>query len=108
MDSEGTSNSEPKATVGGVNWLPSQRFLQDGSFIRLRNITIAYKVPDSSLKRLRLSNAKIFIRGTNVWTLTKFTGYTPEITSSDVLSAGIDNGIYPITAVYTTGININF
>jgi TonB-linked SusC/RagA family outer membrane protein len=105
---EGTSNSEPKATVGGVNWLPSQRFLQDGSFIRLRNITIAYKVPDSSLKRLRLSNAKIFIRGTNVWTLTKFTGYTPEITSSDVLSAGIDNGIYPITAVYTTGININF
>lgn len=105
---EGTSNSEPKATAGGVNWLPSQRFLQDGSFIRLRNITIAYKVPDSSLKRLRLSNAKIFIRGTNVWTLTKFTGYTPEITSSDVLSAGIDKGIYPITAVYTTGININF
>ena len=104
----GTSNTEPKASIGGVNWLPSERFIQDGSFLRLRNVTISYKIPDKNLKRLRLSNAKVFIRGTNVWTLTKFTGYTPEITSGDVLSAGIDNGIYPITAVYTTGININF
>ncbi len=107
-EGEGTSNTEPKATTGGVNWLPSTRFVQDGSFLRLRSLTIAYNFPLDKLKRLKLSNIKIYVRGTNLWTLTKFTGYSPEIATSDVLGTGIDNGIYPVTAVYTTGINISF
>jgi hypothetical protein len=48
------------------------------------------------------------LRGTNLWTLTKFTGYSPEIGSGDVLSAGIDYGVYPITAIFTGGFNMSF
>ena len=105
---EGTSNSEPRATVGGVNWLPSTRFVQDGSFLRLRSVTLAFNLPAGALQKMKLGGFKIYLRGTNLWTLTKYTGYTPEIADADILSAGIDKGVYPVTAIYTTGINISF
>lgn len=105
---EGTSNEEPRATAGGYNWLPSTRFIQDGSFIRLRSVTLGYNFSDSFLERIKITQARIYLRGTNLWTLTKFTGYTPEIGSNDVLSSGIDYGAYPVTAVFSGGVNINF
>lgn len=105
---EGTSNEEPRATAGGYNWLPSTRFIQDGSFIRLRSVTLGYNFTDSFLERIKITQARIYLRGTNLWTLTKFTGYTPEIGSNDVLSSGIDYGAYPVTAVFSGGVNINF
>jgi hypothetical protein len=104
----GTSNTEPKASFGGYNYSISDRFIQDGSFLRLRNITLAYRVPASFAKKFRLNDLRVYLKGTNVYTLTKFTGYTPEIGSFDVLSNGIDNGTYPVTAVYSVGINLTF
>lgn len=111
--SEGGSNTEPRATKGGINWVPSSRFIQDGSYLRLRTVSIGYNLPAKLLGKARLDRAKLYLRGTNLWTLTKYTGYTPEIYnpnqgSGDVLSAGIDSGIYPISAIYTTGISITF
>ena len=105
---EGTSNEEPRASTGGYNWVTSQRFVQDGSFLRLRSVTLGFALPEKTLNRLKMQQARVYLRGTNVWTLTKFTGYTPEIGNSDVLSAGIDYGAYPITAVYSVGANITF
>ena len=105
---EGSGNQEPRATAGGYNWITSDRFVQDGSFLRLRSLTLGYSVPERSLQRLRMSQARFYLRGTNLWTLTKFTGYTPEIGSGDVLSAGIDYGVYPITAIFTGGFNMSF
>ncbi len=105
---EGTSNEEPRATAGGYNWVPSDRFIQDGSFLRLRSVTLGYRLPDDFLERIRISQARIYLRGTNLWTLSDFTGYTPEIGSPDVLSAGIDYGTYPVTAVFSGGVNIGF
>jgi TonB-linked SusC/RagA family outer membrane protein len=105
---EGTSNVEPKATTGGYNWSPSDRFIQNGSFLRLRSVTLGYSLSEKAIKRLKISNARVYLRGTNLWTLTGFTGYTPEIGSADVLSAGIDYGVYPITSVYSVGANLTF
>lgn len=105
---DGTSNKEPRATTGGYNWVPSDRFIQDGSFLRLRSLTIGYNITGKWIDRAKISKARIYIRGTNLYTLTKFTGYTPEIGSGDVLSSGIDYGVYPITAVYSIGANISF
>jgi hypothetical protein len=51
---------------------------------------------------------RIYIKGSNVYTISKFTGYSPEIGSSDVLSNGIDFGTYPVTSVYSFGINLTF
>ncbi|TSA37201.1 MAG: TonB-dependent receptor [Porphyromonadaceae bacterium] len=104
----GTSNTEPRSSFGGYNFSISDRFIQDGSFMRLRNVTLAYRVPESFAKKIKLNDLRIYLKGTNVYTLTKFTGYTPEIGSYDVLSNGIDNGTYPVTAVYSVGINLTF
>jgi TonB-linked SusC/RagA family outer membrane protein len=104
----GTSNSEPIASYGGNNYLPSDIFIQDGSFTRLRNVTLGYTLPSAITKKIAINELRIYIKGSNIYTLTKFTGYTPEIGSSDVLSNGIDYGTYPVTAVYSFGINLTF
>jgi hypothetical protein len=104
----GTSNSEPRATYGGNNYLPSDKFIQDGSFSRLRNVTLGYTFPEGMTKKIAISQLRIYIKGSNIYTISKFTGYTPEIGSSDVLSNGIDFGTYPVTSVYSFGINLTF
>ncbi len=105
---ENTSNTEPKPSFGGYNYLPSDRFIQNGSFLRLRNVTLGYTLPETLANRISAQQARIYIKGSNIYTLTKFTGYTPEIGSNDVLSNGIDNGTYPVTAVYSIGLNLTF
>lgn len=105
---EGTSNSEPRPSFGGYNYTPSDRFIQDGSFIRIRTVMLGYTLPSTFSDKIYIQNLRIYIKGSNIFTLTKFTGYTPEIGSSSVLSNGIDNGTYPVTAVYSAGINLTF
>jgi TonB-linked SusC/RagA family outer membrane protein len=105
---EGTSNVEPRSSQGGNNFLPSSRFIQDGSFFRLRNITLGYNLPASFAEKVKMKSARVYVRGTNVFTSTKFTGYSPEIGSSDPLNAGIDNSTYPVTSIYSAGINVTF
>jgi TonB-linked SusC/RagA family outer membrane protein len=105
---EGTSNTEPIASYGGNNYLPSDRFIQNGSFTRLRNVTLGYTLPSVSTKKISVNQLRIYIKGSNIYTVSKFTGYTPEIGSSNVLSNGIDYGNYPVTSVYSFGINLTF
>lgn len=105
---EGTSNTEPRATAGGYNWQPSTRFVQDGSYLRLRNITLGYELPSSLAERLRMQSARLYLSGVNVFTLTEYTGYSPEFASEDVLSSGLDMGTYPIPAIYSVGFNVTF
>ncbi|MDP4223159.1 MAG: TonB-dependent receptor [Bacteroidota bacterium] len=104
----GTTNSEPKASYGGNNYLPSDKFVQDGSFTRLRNITLSYTFPSTFTKKFVVQQLRIYVKGSNVFTISRFTGYTPEIGSGDVLSNGIDYGTYPVTSVYSVGINVTF
>lgn len=105
---EGTSNSVPRASAGGVNFLPSQFFVEDGSYLRLRNVTLGYNLPTTVAENLSLTQARFYVRGTNLFTLTDYTGYTPEIEVSDPTSAGIDLGAYPVTAIYSIGVNVTF
>lgn len=104
----GTSNSEPAASYGGNNYLPSDKFIQDGSFSRLRNVMLGYTLPSDLTKKIAIQQLRVYIKGSNIYTITKFTGYTPEIGSGDVLSNGIDFGTYPVTSVYSIGINLTF
>jgi hypothetical protein len=104
----GTSNTEPRASFGGYNYTPSDHFIQDGSFWRIRNLTLGYSLPATWISKVRLQQVRIYAKADNLYTKTKFTGYTPEIGSGDVLSSGIDYGVYPITAIYSFGINLNF
>jgi TonB-linked SusC/RagA family outer membrane protein len=112
---EGTSTSEPRATSGGYNWLPSTRFIQNGSYIRLRSITLSYNLPTKISNKLKMKSARFYLRGTNVFTKGKFTGYTPEIASysvdgvnTDPLLNGLDAGAYPVPSIYSAGFNVTF
>lgn len=109
---EGTSNSEPRVTNGGHNYEPSQRFIESGDFLRLRSVVLGYTLPQSVLDRLHLQRLRLYVSGTNVATWQNYSGYTPEIAGNnggqDVLSAGIDRGIYPIAKTWTFGLNLSF
>jgi len=104
----GTSTTEPRASFGGYNYTASDHFIQDGSFIRLRNVILGYTLPTGWSKKIAMQTIRVYVKADNVVTLTKYTGYTPEIGSGSVISNGIDSGIYPITAVYSFGVNLNF
>ena len=105
---EGTSNTEPRPSYGGYNFLPSDRFIQDGSYVRVRSLNIGYSLSTGLTERLNISRARIYLKATNLFTLTGYSGYTPEIGSGDVLSNGIDTGIYPIPRVFAAGFNTTF
>ncbi len=104
----GTSTTEPKPSFGGYNYMPSDYFIQDGSFLRIRNVQLGYTLPASWGAKIHMEKIKFYVKADNIFTWTKYTGYTPEIGSDGVLSSGIDYGIYPITAVYSIGLNLNF
>ena len=104
----GTSNTEPRPSFGGYNYTPSDKFIQNGAFIRLRSLIVGYTIPEKLINKLMISQLKLYFKGTNLYTITKFTGYTPEIGSTDVLSNGLDEGIYPISAIYSFGVNLTF
>jgi TonB-linked SusC/RagA family outer membrane protein len=98
--------THPKPVFGGNRFShsSSSRFLEDGSYIRLRNITLGYNLPLSIISRLKLSTARVFISGDNLWTGTNFTGPDPE----EVLSAGESSSRYPISKKILFGVNISF
>lgn len=103
---EGTSTTEPRPSFGGYNYTPSDRFIQNGSFLRVRSIMLGYTMPAGYASKAGCKDIRIFAKATNLYTITRFTGYTPEIGSENVISNGIDNGVYPIPAIYSFGLNI--
>ncbi len=105
---EGSSNSEPRPTEGGNNYRISSRFVQDGSFLRLRSVTLGYTVPRSLSEKLLIKTARVYVRGTNIFTSTKWTGYTPEIASNSPVNNAIDRGTYPVPSIYSVGVNLTF
>jgi TonB-linked SusC/RagA family outer membrane protein len=104
----GTSNEEPRPTFGGYNYNVSDRFIYDGSFVRIRSLVLGYSFPQDWSQKIYMQNLRIYVKVDNLYTFTKFTGYSPEIGSWGVLDNAIDNGIYPITAVYSFGVNLTF
>lgn len=92
------------------NYRFSDRFVEDGSFLRIQNISLGYTFPAKWTSKLKLQNLKLYMNLQNVYTFTKYSGYDPEIGSvnQDALMTGIDNGRYPSPRISTLGINITF
>ncbi len=113
---EGTSNTQPRASwsAKGNNTKPSTRFLEDASFLRLKNLQIGYTLPERMTQRLRMENARIYFIAHNLLTFTRYPGLDPEMTTSDNsraegdAAAGIDWGTYPLARSFNIGINITF
>jgi hypothetical protein len=108
-DGEGTSENEPRPTSGGYNFEHSSRFVQNGSYLRLRNVSVGYTLPASISQKIRMKTARIYVRGTNLFTSSKYTGYTPEVPGAgSPLDNGVDTGTYPLPAIYSAGLNVTF
>ena len=108
----GTSNRLPKLTAeadGGknLNWRSSDLMVYDGSFMRLRNITLGYTLPESLTRKVLISKLRVYLNAENLFTLTKYHGLDPEISSGGT-SIGIDKGVYPQARTLSAGINITF
>ena len=87
-----------------------QRYVEDGSYIRLKNITLAYSVPLNVIHKIGASKLRAYVSGTNLITLTKYTGYDPEVSSynSNDAMIGVDLSNYPTARVITFGIDVTF
>jgi TonB-linked SusC/RagA family outer membrane protein len=102
------ANTIPRATSGGAPYQISSRQVEDGSYIRLKNIQLAYNIPTELLKKIRLTNVKVYVTGQNLITITDYTGFDPEVSrfGQDNLSMGVDYGSYPTSKMFLCGINI--
>jgi TonB-dependent starch-binding outer membrane protein SusC len=88
----------------------SSRFVEDGSYLRIQNITLGYNLPQRLTSKVKMSSVRLYMMGQNVHTFTKYTGLDPELGSlnNDALFTNVDNGNYPNPRTYTIGANITF
>lgn len=100
---EGTSNTMPRAVFNdpNKNTRPSDRFIEDGSYLRIKNVTLGYSLPATLIKKAQLSTARFYLSAENLFTFTKYSGFDPEVGTS-----GIDNNVYPVTRTISIGVNL--
>lgn len=92
---------------GNDNQRFSDKYIEDGSFLKCKSIALGYSFTPALLSKIHLRSLRLYANVTNVFTITKYTGYDPEIGSWNPLAAGIDNGYYAQPRVYTVGLNVS-
>ena len=109
------SSEWPRAAIGApdqgiqYNVLPqSDRWLEDGSYLRLRNLEVAYNFSKSALSRIGFNNSRVFVSGQNLLTFTKYKGLDPDIAGVNIFERGLDNGQYPALRIISAGVSFGF
>lgn len=103
---EGTSNRIPIYRIGDArNWQSSDLYVHDGAYLRMSNLTLSYTLPFNIVRKIGLDNVRVFVMGENLFTATKYYGFTPEI--GDGVNIGIDYGNYPEARTFTIGFNVS-
>ncbi len=107
---EGTSNFEPRVSLTdpNQNTRVSDRFIEDGSYLRLKNIQLGYTLPASLLDKINFEKFRIYISGQNLLTFTNYSGFDPEVGATGPLDVGIDRGFYPQAKTILGGLQIVF
>lgn len=99
------SQTEPAANTG--NQLASSYFVESGSFIRINNLTVGYMFPTSAITKMKLTSLRAFATSQNLFTLKKYSGFTPEL-PGDPINSGIELSAYPTTRTVAVGISVGF
>ena len=102
---KGDKATHPRARLGG-NRLSNEvtsRYLEDGSYLRIKNITISYPLPANVLRKMHLQGLRIFLSGDNLYTFTKFSGMDPEVGVRGLFSYN-----YPVSRVFSLGVDVKF
>ena len=107
---EGTSNEMPRMTQTDPNRnnRVSDRFIEDGSYLRVKSLQLGYSLPKSLIDGVGLANLRIYASATNLFTFTQYSGLDPEIGTRGTLEIGIDRGFYPSPRIYNLGISATF
>lgn len=107
---EGSSNRIPRMTAQNPNrnWRSSELYIKDGSYLRLKNLQLAYTFPKEWMKKLTIQQLRLYLSADNLFTLTKYTGFDPEIASGDYVNIGVDKGIYPQAKTFSVGATVSF
>ncbi|OKL38833.1 SusC/RagA family TonB-linked outer membrane protein [Pontibacter flavimaris] len=101
----------PKAVSGSIaNSLASTRFVEDGSYLRVKALTVGYDVPSTLLTKLHISNLRLYVTGENLLTFTDYSGFDPEVNAfgGSNTALGVDFGTYPQTRNLIFGLNVSF
>ncbi|SEJ40413.1 TonB-linked outer membrane protein, SusC/RagA family [Dyadobacter sp. SG02] len=104
------SNRYARALATANDNVFSSRFIEDASYLRLKNITLGYNFAAPVLKKLGLASARLYVSATNLWTVTNYSGYDPEGNAygNTTNIVGVDFGSYPQAKTYTVGLNFGF
>ena len=112
---QNTDTDVPRAVSGdpNQNTRTSDRFIEDGSYLRIKNISIGYTFSSESLKQISnnvISRVRVYVSSQNLLTFTKYTGFDPEVASrgNNLLNNGIDYGQYPQARTVLFGVNLGF
>lgn len=108
---EGTSNTQPiiSSSTANNNFRVSDWYLSDGSYLRLKNLQLGYRLPRNLLERYGVAGIKIWIGGENLLTFTNFEGLDPEVgVNHGTLSSGMNMYVYPVARTYMAGLMVNF
>jgi TonB-dependent starch-binding outer membrane protein SusC len=110
---EGDVTTVPKAgqnAKGTQNLRPSDRYIEDASYLRLRDVTLGYTIPTNSLKSLfkdNVSSLRVYLTAQNLLTFTGYKGYDPEV-SGNIFDRGVDRGQYPQARTFMLGVQVGF
>ncbi len=108
---DNTNTYVPVAKVtnaDGGNSLPSTFYVEKGDYFRLKNLQIGYTLPEKVSRRICMERLRFYASISNVFTLTRYSGFDPEVSSNTLFSRGVDQNSYPNTRTFTVGFNINF
>jgi TonB-linked SusC/RagA family outer membrane protein len=88
----------------------SDRFVEDGSYVRLKNLSLGYTIPESITAKVRIRNLRVYVSAQNLLTWTNYTGFDPEVSRNgqNALNSGIDNGVYPNSKTILGGVSLSF
>ena len=104
---ENTNTNVPRIVASaGNNQKMSDRFIEDGTYVRLQNVTLGYSISPDFLQKIKVSRLRLYLSAQNLYTWTKYTGYDPEIAGGDTY--GIDRAYYPQARTILLGANIQF
>lgn len=112
---QGTSNSAPSVNLGGgQNYYVNSWYVESGNYFRIRNIQLGYTLPGQILSRIGIQKFRVYVNAQNPVIITKYTGFSPEVGASVENGGGapgtlgIDNNVYPLSAIYNIGVNVTF
>ena len=106
---ENPESDIPAATKSSSNQVVSSRVIEDGSFLRLKTVTLGYNIPTKYTQRWKIANARVYVAGQNLWTLTSYSGYDPEVSiRNSAITPGLDYSAYPRAYAINFGVSLGF